>query len=205
MGEMYCGSDATRQPMSPAQYAAWRAETSVYMRRPHLRDVPPAPPLPEGYALRQATDTDSATLADLLNAAFSDPRDDPWDAARVREKLTRAPDVRAVYVVEYAGQPVATASSQYQPDRYPASGKVHWVGTHPAHGRRGLGSTLLVRLLDDFAARGDADALLHTQTYRLPAVRRYLAFGFLPEYDVRGEDHRPRWATVFQSLFATKR
>lgn len=194
------GGDAA-QPMDAEQYKAWRAQASVYMRRPHLRDVPPAPPLPEGYTLRQADDDDSGPLAALLNAAFSGPRDDPWDAERVRRSLTRTPDVRAVYVVEWRGQPVATTSSQFLPERFPGSGRVHWVGTHPEHGRRGLASALLAHVLADFAARGDRDAVLHTQSYRLPAIRRYLAFGFLPELDAGGEDHRPRWSALFQSLW----
>lgn len=192
------------QHMNAEQYRAWRAQSSVTMRRPHLRDVPPVLPLSTGFALRQATDADDPALAALLNVAFGDPRDDPWDGPRVRERLTHAPDVRAVYVVEWQGQLVATASSQYVPERYPGSGKVHWVGTHPDHRGRGLASALLARLLVDFAARGDTDAMLHTQIYRLPAIRRYFAFGFLPELADNGEDHRPRWSAAFQSLFGGK-
>ncbi len=189
--------------MVPAEH--FDAE-SVVLRRPHLRDLPPAPKLPDGYLLRQVDEADETALAALLTAAFAAPqgdaaRRDAWDVARVRERLIRTPDVRAVYVVERQGVLVATASSQSVPERYPGSGKVHWVGTRPDHQGRGLASALLARLLVDFAARGDTDAVLHTQTYRLPAIRRYFAFGFLPDFDPHGEDHRPRWCAAFQSLF----
>lgn len=190
--------------MMPATHAE---AMNVVLRRPHLRDLPPVPSLPEGYTLRQAEIADEDALAPLLTAAFAAPRGtaafrEPWGVARVREELTRAPDIRAVYLAEWRGMAVATASSQSVPERYPGSGKVHWVGTHPDHRGRGLASALLARLLADFAARGDADAVVHTETYRPLAIRRYLALGFLPDFAPRGEDHRPRWSAVFQSLFA---
>ena len=172
--------------------------TSIVMRRPHLRDLPRVAPLPEGYALRLARgDEDLAPLAATLSAAFADP----WDADRVRAKLTATPDVQAVYMVTWRGLPVATASSRWLPDRFPDAGYVHWVGTHPDHSRRGLAAALLARLLRDFAERGRASAVLETHDFRAAALRAYLKFGFTPEYDVAGEDHRPRWSAIFQTLF----
>jgi mycothiol synthase len=171
------------------------------MLRPHLRDLPPVPPLPAGYQLRlAASESDEEALAAVLAAAFANP----WDPASVRRKLTAAPDVRAVYVATWQDQPVATAASRSLPDRFPGSGYVHWVGTHPEHQRRGLGGALLARLLRDFAERGDRDAVLETDDFRLPALRAYLACGFLPVYDVAGEDHRARWSAVFQALGARR-
>ena len=169
----------------------------LLMLRPHLRDLPPVPPLPGGYGLRLAAgEADVEALATVLSAAFANP----WDAARVRCKLTEAPDVRAVYVVTWQDHPVATAASRSLPDTFPGSGYVHWVGTHPEHQGRGLAAALLARLLRDFAERGDRDAVLETDDFRLPALRAYLACGFLPVYDVAGEDHRARWSAVFQAL-----
>jgi mycothiol synthase len=171
----------------------------LVMRRPHLRDVPAVAPLPAGYRLRPFADpADVAALAATLATAF----DEPWDEARVRRELADAPDVKAVYVVTWQGNPVATASSRSLPDRFPGSGYVHWVGTDPAHARRGLASALLARLLRDFAERRYADAVLETDDARLPALRTYLRFGFLPVYAVQGEDQRDRWAAIFQRLFA---
>ena len=173
----------------------------LLMLRPHLRDLPPVSPLPAGYRLRLAAgEADEEALAAMLAAAF----DKPWDAARVRRELTAAPDVRAVYVVTWQDLPVATAASRSLPDRFPGSGYVHWVGTHPEHQRRGLAAALLARLLRDFAERGDRDAVLETDDFRLPALRAYLACGFLPVYDVAGEDHRARWSAVFQALGARR-
>src|SRR3954454_12088361 len=125
--------------------------TSIFMRRPHLHDIPETPPLAEGYVLRQAfSPADDMALAELLTAAFGED----WDEERVRSRLTRAPDVRAVYVIARGGELTATAAHRRVPEQWPDAGCVHWVGTHPNHARNGLASALLVHLLREFAACG---------------------------------------------------
>jgi mycothiol synthase len=171
----------------------------IVMRRPHLRDLPAPAPLAEGYRLRAfAGAADLAPLAEALTSAFGFT----WSEERVRVKLTEAADVRAVYVVDWRGRPVATASSRSLPELYPGAGYVHWVGTHQEHSRKGLSAALMGRVLRDFAARGDRDALLETDDMRLPAIRLYLKFGFVPVYQAHGEDHTERWSAILQGLFA---
>src|SRR6476661_3505600 len=96
--------------------------TSIFMRRPHLHDIPETQPLAEGYVLRQAfSPADDTALAVLLTAAFGEA----WDEARVRSRLTCAPDVRAVYVVTHDGEIAATASHRRLPQQWPDAGCVH--------------------------------------------------------------------------------
>ncbi|MER3426298.1 MAG: hypothetical protein C4299_03930 [Thermoleophilia bacterium] len=172
-------------------------KTSLLLHRPHLHDLPAIPPLPGGYVLRSFTGADDlADLSTTLSEAFNDP----WPPERVRTELTEAPDVKAVYVVAWQGKPVATASSRYLPERFPHSGYVHWVGTHPLHARKGLSAALMAQVLQDFVERGYKDAVLETEDFRLPALRLYLKTGFLPVYEVRGEDHRKRWSAIFKAL-----
>ena len=180
-------------PLRRDQHAP--AISHLLMRRPYLRDIPESPRLPDGYDLHLFGPADKlSSLATTLTAAF----EESWDEARARSVLTENRDVLAVYVVTHGGAVVATASSQYLPDRFPSSGRVHWVGTHPGHTGRGLASALLSRVLQDFIERGHRDAVLETQDFRLPAIRTYLRFGFLPVYNVLGEDHRPRWSSALQ-------
>jgi len=167
------------------------------MFRPHLNDIPHSPVLDAGYAVRRfELGDDLLSLAETLTASF----DEEWTIERVLEKLTEAEDVRAVYAAFHDGKAVATTSSRSLPERLAGIGIVHWVGTHPDHLRRGLGSALMERVLHDFAERGDAGELLETDDPRLPAIRRYLAFGFLPLYENQGEDLRPRWSAVMQAI-----
>lgn len=172
---------------------------NISMVRPHLHEVPSASPLPSGYNLRTLGLSDEPQLAALLGEAFGEP----WDERRVGATLTRTAEVKAVYGVLYRETLVATASSQFLPESDPQAGFVHWVATHPHHRGQGLAAALLERLLEDFRARGYKRARLVTQPERSPAVRTYLKFGFLPEYEVDGRDHRRIWSEIFQALGAS--
>lgn len=169
--------------------------TSLLLRRPHLEDIPERA-LPAGYVLRLAEPADDEAIAETLRESFAEP----WDVELVRTRLTRAEDVVAVYVVAYDGRVVATASSRWVPDTYPGAGYVHWVGTHPAHARKGLAAALLVELLNHFREVGRTDSVLQTDDHRHPAIRSYLRLGYTPVYEVDGEDHRQRWSAIFQAL-----
>lgn len=170
----------------------------LLMRRPHLRELPPVRPLPPGYRVREW-----AGMADLpsLNATLQEAFAEPWDEARARRELLDVPGVKAIYVVEYDGNVVGTTSSKIVPDLFPGSGYVHWVAVANDHLRRGLAAVLLNRVLHDFIERDYHDAVLETDDHRHPAISAYLRFGFLPVYDVRGENHRERWSAIFQRLF----
>ena len=165
------------------------------MVRPHLHKVPHRP-LPEGYVLRTLEHNSEPQLAELLTLAF----EDTWDVARVSATLTQALDVRAVYGVFYGSRLIGTASSQHLPGRNPAAGFVHWVATHPDYRAQGLSSALLEHVLGDFQTRGYSRARLDTQPERLPAIRAYLKFGFVPEYEVAGTDQKAIWASIFPEL-----
>lgn len=170
-------------------------QSSLLLRRPHLKDVPERG-VPEGYVLRRSEPADDEAIAETLRASF----DESWDVERVRRELTQAQDVVATYVVAHDGIPVATASSRWVPERFPGAGYVHWVGTHPDHTRRGLAAALLVELLRHFREVGRSEAVLETDDHRHPAIRSYLRLGFTPVYEVDGSDHRVRWSAIFQQL-----
>ena len=173
---------------------------NISLLRPHLRNVPPVGVLESPYTLRPLVHADEPELARLLSLVF----EETWDEARVQTELTRAADVRAVYGIFSSETLVATASSQTRPDRDPEAGFVHWVATHPEHRGRGLAAALLNRVLEDFRDRGDRRARLETQPERLPAIRTYLRFGFVPEYDVGGVGHKDVWSGIFQKLAARR-
>jgi mycothiol synthase len=170
---------------------------AVLMWRPHLDNLPSITPLPPGYELREFGAGDSELeLAQTLTESFGEP----WDEARVRRSLTEAQDVKAVFIVIWQGQIVATTSSQVAENKRPGAGLVHWVGTRPDHRGRGLAAALLERVLQDFIQRSYPDAALETHDFRHAAIRVYLRFGFLPVYTFRGEDQSAIWSAVFQAL-----
>ena len=168
--------------------------TQLFMRQPILADLPPAPPLPEGYTLRTFEPEDVPALAALFTAADGTA----WDEQRVRRDLTEAPGVERTYIVAHHGSAVATASARLLPDAYPGSGYLHWVGADPAHQGKGLGTLVTRRVLEHFHAAGLRDAVLETDDFRLPAIRSYLKLGFVPEYREAGQ--QARWARVLPRL-----
>lgn len=177
--------------------------TQLLMHRPDLEGEPLVPTLAAGYQLRLATSADEEALADLMSTAFVELG--VWTAETVRERLTEAADVDAVYVIAFEGKPVATASSRHDHDRFPGTGYVHWVGALPGHSGRGLGSALMDQMLVDFRARGYRDAVLETDDFRLPAIRIYLRHGYVPvTEDVKGENHLSRWSRILPQVLGPR-
>ena len=174
-------------------------EGDVLMHRPHLRDLPAPVPLAAEFSLRRVEPEDERAPAVLLERVLL-PYGERWDEERVRRVLTEASDVNAVYAVFWQGQPVATTSSQYLPEYADTAGFMHWVATHPDFRGKRLASALLARVLTDFSERGYDGAWLITQPDRIPAIRTYLKFGFVPEYEANGADHRARWSAIFPTV-----
>jgi mycothiol synthase len=167
---------------------------SLLMRRPDLDDLPTAP---TGVDL--ATAEDAEGLARLLDAAFSEE----WDAARVHRELLDDPTVEAVYVIRDRELIVATASARLLPKDHPGAGYLHWVASDPQVRGRGLGRAVTIAVLHRFAADGLTATVLETDDERLPAIRVYLAFGYVPQYP--DASHVDRWSKIFRALNAAAR
>ena len=167
---------------------------SLFMRRPHLRDLPPLALCP-GYHLRTAGAEDAPGLSAVLTAAFREE----WDLDRVRRTLLDDEQVVAVYVIEAeGGRLVATASARLALEQFPGSGYLHWVGADPSVAGRGLGYQVTLAVLHDFAARDLADSVLETDDWRLPAIATYLKCGYVPE--PREAVDNDRWEAVRASF-----
>lgn len=169
----------------------------LVMRRPDLENLPPVPELPEGYSLRLYRETDLVSLASLLREAFEDLQ---WKPERVRDTLAESPDVKAVYVIDYGGEIVATASARLLPDLFPGSGYLHWVAVAPAHRGKNLGYAISVAVLREFVRLGCKDAVLETQDARLAAIKVYQSLGFVPEHT--HATHPERWSKIVEMLAA---
>jgi mycothiol synthase len=164
------------------------------MRRPELTSLPELWSPPDGYRLRLAAPEDAEGIAVVMVSAFGPE----WTAAKVREALLDAPDVKETYVVEHGGQPVATASARLAPQRYPDSGYLHWVGSHQEHRGRRLGALVSLAALHYFRKAGCRDAVLETDPPRIPAIRTYLKLGFVPEAVEEG--HEEVWREIMATL-----
>lgn len=178
---------------------------ALRMRR-HLYRLPNAT-LPPGYEMRRAERSDAAAMAELLSLAYAavppheieDWELVPWTAERATSEFFRD-SVEASFVVTHSGHLVATASALHKP-KYPRSGWVHEVATHPDHRQLGLGYATTTAVLGHFAAQHMErldDALLDTHDYRLPAISLYLRLGFQPE--LLHEEDEAVWQRVYDAL-----
>lgn len=169
--------------------------SQLQMRRNSLAGLPPIPALGEGCSLRRAALADRAGIAAVLAKAFDDPT---WDADRVQRELFEDECVHGTLIVVCRDRPVATASVQIQPDRYPRSGVLHWVASDPEHRGKRLGAVVSLAVLHVFVEMGCRDAVLVTDDERLAAIKTYLGLGFQP--DPTDESHTARWAAVAEAL-----
>jgi mycothiol synthase len=165
------------------------------MRRSHLRELPQVTLPDASYHLRKAVASDADALAKLLQLAFTELE---WAVSRVRNEVLEHGSVLQTFVVEHDDRLVATASSQYLPDRFRDAGVVHWVGADPNFAGKGLGAAVTTSVLHNFIEHGRTTAVLLTDDHRLAAIRVYLKLGFLPE--MSHESHPERWKAIFLTL-----
>lgn len=163
------------------------------MRHP-LGALPPDRTLSDEFILRAASPDDAEGIARVLEEAFTEP----WPAERARQELLDHPGVPVSFVVERAGEVVATASYQIQSEADPDAGWLHWVGVLPAAQGNGLGEIVCRRVLVEAIARGRAGVFLTTDDPRLPAIRTYFKLGF--EADCWHPSHLERWEEVRRLL-----
>lgn len=167
----------------------------LVMKRPTLVPLPV-----NGPPVRIAGPADAGLLSTLLAAAFPEM---PWDAARARQDLLEAEDVRCTFIVEEAGKALGTASARYHEARFPGVGYVHWVGVDPRARGRGVFDAVMNAVHTRFIEDGRFVAFLETDDLRLPAISAYLRLGYVPQYTE--PDHEQRWSTIFATLANARR
>jgi ribosomal protein S18 acetylase RimI-like enzyme len=88
---------------------------------------------------------------------------------------------RSFLVTDAKGVAVGTVSAWYNRDYQGRDyGVIHWIAIRPAFQGLGLGKAALAHALRQLA-KWHERCLLITQSRRLPAIRMYLNFGFLPD------------------------
>ncbi len=171
--------------------------SQLFMRRPNLDDLPPDLELPAGFVMREYEQKDLPSLTDLMQGAFPEEH---WTTDRIQKSLFDDPTVVNTLVIVDGNKVVASASARLLPDKFPASGYVHWVGSHPEYKGKRLGYSVSLAVLRIFKTLGCKDAVLETDDFRLAAIKIYNDLGFVPEH--RHESHPERWARVFSDLLA---
>lgn len=97
---------------------------------------------------------------------------------------------------------VATASAWYDTRiDDPKSGYLHMVAVLPQFQGLGLGRLVALSALECMKTRGDTCARLHTDPWRIAAVRMYLTLGFIPEITGKNTlEEQISWSNILKVL-----
>jgi GNAT superfamily N-acetyltransferase len=158
-------------------------------------DVIPEYPLPDAYSVRWYQPGDEALwlevqqkgerlipiTPELYEREFGDERELLCD--------------RQCFIMNKDDQPVGTATAWLNRDYKGRDyGRVHWLAIIPSEQGKGLGNALLAITLHRLRELGHDRAYLVTSTARLPAIRLYTKFGFVP--DIGSDEDRENWSQL---------
>ncbi|QHW34457.1 GNAT family N-acetyltransferase [Paenibacillus rhizovicinus] len=162
------------------------SQTQLMMIKDGL-DALPALSLPDGYQARSFRSGDEEAWERIIGASFGEAYS---FAKHMTEDEAYRPE-RVWFVCDRSGVPVATASAWFRPQWNADTGYLHMVGIVPEHAGRGLGLWVSLAALLQMKQEGRTRCVLHTDNFRLPAVKTYLKLGYMPE--VVDEAHANRW------------
>lgn len=149
--------------------------------------------LPDGYTARSLRAGEEAKWEGIVSEAFRHPfRFDKLSAVPIY-----SPE-RVLFVCDADDNPAATATAWHSSRWGDECGYLHMVGVLAAHGGRGLGAQVSLAALYAMKREGRTKAVLHTDDFRVPAVRTYLKLGFIPYFD--HESHPARWKAIAEQL-----
>ena len=163
-----------------------------------LDPVPALPPaeVAEGYRLRVYREGDAAAWCRLVRDCIGGD----CTEQSLRETIlgARAFAAEDLLFAAHGEEVVGTAWALRKASLPAEVGYVHMVGVDPAHRGRGLGRALLIGVLRRFREVACRAAILHTDDFRLPALRLYRALNFAPV--LSHPSHAGRWREVEAEL-----
>jgi len=165
--------------------------SQLFMRRPDLEDLPEIR-LPPGYGIRTYRPGDEAAWSYIISKTIGGGSDPERCRREIIEKPQFSPD--RLFFLTWKGKPVGSACAWQQKPEEKEAGYVHMVGVLEEHRGKGLGYMLVLKTLYWFREHGFKYATLHTDDFRIPAIKTYLKLGFLPVFT--DETHPARWRTI---------
>lgn len=156
---------------------------SVRMVREHMRDIPQAS-FPGGFSIRPMgrgeaglwidIQRDAERLMEIKENLFE--KEFGSDFAATRE--------RCFFIINARGVATGTISAWYSADyKGQDYGRIHWVAIREAYQGKGLARPALSHAMNYLAGRHKR-AWLATSSARIPAIKLYLDYGFVPEMGV---------------------
>lgn len=141
--------------------------------------TPPVINPPFGYHLRQWQPADTPRFLDVMRRsgwAF-------WDETFLQDIWIGRilPHTWFLLMHTQSDTLAATAMGVHSHSpQHPFGGEIGWVGSHDAHRGQGLGRVVCAAVTNRLIDMGYQHIHLYTEDFRLPALRTYLALGYVP-------------------------
>ena len=150
----------------------------------------------DGYAVRTYRPGDEHAFSSLMARMDFDP----WTAAKLAYNVKRIIPDGWVFITHESGDVVATAMCLHNyTGRSPYTGDVGWVACHPDHRGQRLGRCLCAHVTRRFLDAGYTAIQLHTESFRLAAIKTYLNAGYVPSIP------SPKLARIWEGVCAQLR
>ncbi|GAB4564968.1 MAG: GNAT family N-acetyltransferase [Anaerolineae bacterium] len=167
---------------------------AIHMIRRDLENLPEFG-LPPGFRIRwyQPGDRDTWVRIHLAAERYVTITPELFDREFGPDEAELAR--RQAYLCDEGGRAIGTATAWFDPAYHGQPfGRVHWVAIVPEMQGRGLSKPLLSAVCQRLKALGHERAYLVTSTARIPAIKLYLRFGFVPE--IRVDEDVRAWRIV---------
>ncbi len=169
----------------------------VKMIRDNLESIPQHA-LPDGYSIEFFKPGDETSWANIWSTA---DEYETYDVERFNEAFgDDLPSMkkRCLFLVSPNGEKIGTATAWIEEDAVGAWARLHWVAVRNDFQSRGIGKPLLSAVMNLSKDLGFQRVLLYTETARLPAIKLYLDFGFLP--DLTYPEAQKAWELISSNL-----
>jgi len=177
----------------PAPPAEDPGNLFVGMYRPNLEDIPQYA-FPEGYGIRNMLPGEGALWTDIERDAEHWLTVDPDLFTREFGFDLEATAWRSFFIVNELGAAVGVISAWYDHDIHGQEyGRIHWVALRRAYRGKGLVKPAMTHAMNCLA-QWHQRAYLGTSTARIPAIKVYLDFGFLPDMEL--PNAREAWGQI---------
>ena len=166
---------------------------NVRMIRNHMENIPQFP-IPEGFAIRNYRRNEGHIWTRIQKAAEPYINIDGGLFEREFNRDLLAMEDRSFYLTTDTGEEIGTITAWWQDNGW---GQIHWVAIHPDYQGRGLSKPMMSVAMARLK-QSHARCFLGTSTNRIPAIKLYLDFGFIPD---RSREHsREAWIEVASVL-----
>ena len=165
----------------------------VRMIRENMENIPQFP-IPEGFAIRNYRRNEGHIWTRIQQAAEPYINIDNGLFMREFKRDLLAMEDRSFYLTTDTGEEIGTITAWWQDNGW---GQIHWVAVHPDYQGRGLSKPMMSVAMSRLKQSHER-CFLGTSTGRIPAIKLYLDFGFMP--DRTHENSREAWTEVASVL-----